>query len=125
MSLARILLAAAFLLAILPRLAAEDSLDTLRREQRELAATLHEKRTELIAKDEALRDLHRKIMALHKELAIRLDNHRELRDLVRQMRDLEAKIRRQEGRTTTAPDQGDEKGAAMESPELDDKGAEK
>jgi len=77
--------------------AADDSLETLRQEQRKLAAALHEKRVELIAKDEAIRDLHRKIMALHKEMAVRLDNHRELRDLVKQMRELEAKIRRREG----------------------------
>jgi septal ring factor EnvC (AmiA/AmiB activator) len=94
--MARIILVAAFLLAILPRLAAEDTLDGLRREQRSLAATLHQKRTELLEKDQALKDLHRKIMELHKELALRLDNHRELRDLVKQMREVETKIRRQE-----------------------------
>lgn len=96
MSMARIILVAAFLLAILPRLAAEDTLDGLRREQRTLAATLHQKRTELLEKDEALKALHRKIMELHKELALRLDNHRELRDLIKQLRDVETKIRRQE-----------------------------
>lgn len=112
MRMAGLFLGGCLLLAGVALPAADDSLDTLRREQRELAATLHEKRTELIAKDEALKELHRKIMALHKELAMRLDNHRDLRDLVKQMRDIEARIRRREaslsGKDTPPSDSKDE-----------------
>jgi chromosome segregation ATPase len=103
MTMTRLLAGAeACLLFAAPLRAADDAtapgadLETLRKEQRELAATMHQKRAELLERDEALRELHRKIMELHRDLAIRLDNHRELRDLAQRMRDLDAQIRRLE-----------------------------
>jgi hypothetical protein len=101
MIMARILIGAVCLLAIVPLRGADldpdrIDLDKLRKEQRELAVSLHKKRVELLEKDGALKELHKKIMAMHRELALRLDNHRELRDLAKRMREIEIKIRRRE-----------------------------
>ena len=102
MTLARRLIGAVCLLAAAVLLGAETEankppdLATLRKEQQELAVSMHRKRVELLEKDASLKELHRKIMELHRELALRLDNHRELRELAKRMRDLEFEIRRRE-----------------------------
>lgn len=75
---------------------AAETLDELQQQRQALATDLHQRRTELLTRDEALKALHQKIMALHKELALRLDNHRELRDLVKRLRELEVKLSRLE-----------------------------
>lgn len=47
--------------------------ESLLRQRRELEVKMHQTRVELIKKDPELQVLHRRIMALHKELALKVD----------------------------------------------------
>ncbi len=58
---------------------------------------MHHKRIEIIKKNPSLQELQKKIIALHKELAIRVENNEEMRKLVNKLRDIETKIRSIEG----------------------------
>ena len=70
-----------------------DKLETLKKEKSELLLKMHHKRTELIKKNPSLLELQKKIIALHKELAIRLDNNEEMRELTTKLRDIETQIK--------------------------------
>jgi hypothetical protein len=74
-----------------------ETLQTLKEQKKELMLKMHRKRVELIKKDPALLDLQKKIMALHKELAIRIDNNEEMRKLVDKLRKIEREIKNLEG----------------------------
>jgi hypothetical protein len=69
-----------------------ESLKELKQRKNELALKIHEKRVELIKANPALLALQRKIMDLHKELAIRLNNNPEMSEMLDQLHDLESKI---------------------------------
>lgn len=69
-----------------------DDLDKLRREKADIDLKMYEKRVELIQKDAELKALHEKIMAYHKELAMRLDKHPEMTDFVRKAKRISAEI---------------------------------
>jgi chromosome condensin MukBEF ATPase and DNA-binding subunit MukB len=69
-----------------------DKLETLKKERSELLLQMHNKRTELIKKTPSLMELQKKIIALHKELAIRIDNNEEMRELANKLRTVETQI---------------------------------
>ena len=70
-----------------------ESLKDLRARRNDLALKIHEKRVELIKSDPALMTLQKKIMELHRELAIRLNNNPEMMKLMEQLNDLDSQIR--------------------------------
>jgi len=69
-----------------------EKLDVLKKKRSELALQMFNRRVKLIEEDPKLKEIHEKIMALHKELAIRLDNDRELIELGIQIKDMDADI---------------------------------
>ena len=69
-----------------------EKLDTLKKKRTELAMQMFNRRIKLIEEDPKLKEIHDKIMTLHKELAIRLDNDRELVELGIQVKDIDADI---------------------------------
>ena len=69
-----------------------EKLDVLKKKRSELALQMFNRRIKLIEEDPKLKEIHEKIMALHKELAIRLDNDRELIELGIQIKDIDADI---------------------------------
>ena len=77
-------------------LQADDSLEKLndlKKKKQELLLKMHKKRVELIKNDPFLKELERKIIALHRELAIRVDNNDEMRKLLDELSALETKIK--------------------------------
>ena len=71
---------------------APDKLDALKKKRTELAMQMFNRRIKMIEEDPKLKEIHDKIMALHKELAIRIDNDRELIELGIQIKDIDADI---------------------------------
>ena len=71
---------------------ASEKLDVLKKKRTELAMQMYSRRIKLIEEDPKLKEIHDKIMALHKELAIRLDNDRELVELGIQVKDIDVDI---------------------------------
>ena len=71
---------------------ATEKLDSLKKKRTELAMQMYNRRMKLIEEDPKLKEIHDKIMALHKELAIRLDNDRELIELGIQVKDIDVDI---------------------------------
>jgi hypothetical protein len=69
-----------------------DKLEALKKEKSELLLKMHNKRTELIKANPSLQELQKKIIALHKELAIRIDNNEEMRELANKLRSVESQI---------------------------------
>jgi ACT domain-containing protein len=71
---------------------ASEKLDALKKKRSELAMQMFNRRIKLIEEDPKLKEIHEKILALHRELAIRLDNDRELIELGIQVKDIDADI---------------------------------
>lgn len=71
---------------------ASEKLDALKKKRSELATQMFNRRMKLIEEDPKMKEIHEKIMALHKELAIRLDNDRELVELGIQVKDIDVDI---------------------------------
>ncbi|MFA6567619.1 MAG: hypothetical protein WCS96_05355 [Victivallales bacterium] len=71
---------------------ASEKLDMLKKKRTELAMQMYNRRMKMIEEDPKLKEIHDKIMALHKDLAIRLDNDRELIELGIQVKDIDADI---------------------------------
>jgi hypothetical protein len=69
-----------------------EKLDTLKKKRSELAMQMFNRRVKLIEEDPKLKEIHEKIMALHKELAIRIGNDRELIEMGIQLKDIDADI---------------------------------
>jgi len=76
----------------------EDSekLKDLKTQRTELQLKMHEMRLELIEKDDELKKLHDKVMALHREMALLLDKKREMKPMVEKAKDLDAEIKKLE-----------------------------
>ena len=72
------------------------TLDDLKKERQQLKTKMHYKRVEIIKNDPSLMVLQKKIMAIHKELEIRVDNNEEMRELISKLRDIEREINRLE-----------------------------
>lgn len=87
-----ILLTVLFVLAVFVNADDREDLEKLKKEKAELDLKLYEKRLEVIQKDPELKALHEKIMAYHKEFAVRLDKHPDMADLVRKDKRLSAEI---------------------------------
>lgn len=69
-----------------------DDLEKLKQEKRKIAMDMHNKRVELIKKIPSLNKLQKKIIALHRELAIRVDNNSEMRKLISKEKEITTKI---------------------------------
>jgi hypothetical protein len=65
---------------------------TLKEDIQKLDIKMHETRVKLIKKDASLKALQEKIIALHKELAIRIDNKTEMRDLIDKKKKLKLEL---------------------------------
>ena len=70
-----------------------DTREVLNKKRSELLLKIHNKRVELIKSNPSLMELQKKIMALHKELAIRIDNNEEMRKLTDELRLIETKLK--------------------------------
>lgn len=70
-----------------------EKLEKLKEEKRKIALMMHKKRVEMIKNSPSLMELQKKIIALHKELAIRIDNNSEMRELINQMKKVETEIK--------------------------------
>ncbi len=74
-------------------------LEQLQGKQRELAEAMYKLRLELIKNDSELKRLHQQIIALYRELALRVDSKKEMRILIAKHEQLEKEISKlQEGR---------------------------
>ncbi len=76
--------------------AAEVKLQTLQNSQKKLITAKHKLRVKLITSDAEIKRLHRRIMALHKELAIKINEKKSMKLLIAKQKDLEAQIVAQE-----------------------------
>lgn len=70
-----------------------DKIEKLKEEKRKIALDMHKKRVELIKKNPSLKELQKKIMSLYKELAIRIDNNSEMRELINKQKKIEMEIK--------------------------------
>lgn len=57
-------------------------LDELMEDQKVIELKMHKLRIKLIKEDPELKALHKKIMAMHKELAIKIDKNEEMKKLI-------------------------------------------
>lgn len=83
-----------------PAPAATDSsskIKELEEQEKKLALEMYKLRIEIIKKDQSLLRLHKQIIAMHKELALKVDNKKEMRiilnnynDVTRQLEDAKA-----------------------------------
>ena len=71
---------------------ASAKIKTLSTEQKKLFMQMHNKRAKLLKNDPELKELHRRIMALHKELALRLDKNKEMQTLKNKAEKVEIQI---------------------------------
>lgn len=55
-------------------------------EEKKIAKQMFDLRVKLIKTDPALQKLHKKIMEMHKELALQLDSKKEMRELAKKLR---------------------------------------
>ena len=73
---------------------ASDKADGLKKKRAEVAIQLYNRRLKLIEEDPKLKEIHEKILALHKELALKLENDREIIELTTQIRDIDSDLER-------------------------------
>ena len=84
---------ALLLLAIIVYADNYEQIEMLKEQKRQIAIQMHKKRVELIKNTPSLRELQKKIIALHKELAIRVDNNSAMRKLINSRKEIEMKIK--------------------------------
>ncbi len=70
-------------------------IDVLKKEQLELILKMHKLRLKLIKENPNLNKLHNKIIALHKELAIKIDQNVEMKQLIIKNISIDKKIKKQ------------------------------
>jgi hypothetical protein len=58
-------------------------LEELQEDRKSIELKMHKLRIKLIKETPDLMELHKKIMALHKELAIRIDKNKEMKELIK------------------------------------------
>ena len=92
-----ILLITVLCLAVTLKADEYEKLKLLKEERQALSVKMHKKRADIIKKDPSLQELQKKIIALHKELAIRIDNNEEMRELISKFREIETQIKSIEG----------------------------
>ena len=83
--------------------AGQAELKKLEAERTALTGTMVTKRLELIKADADLQQLHDQIMALHRELALRLNGKPEMQQLLRQAEELDSRIANCAANRKTAP----------------------
>lgn len=88
-----LMLALLVLFALIARGDNYEEIEKLKQEKRKIALEMHKKRVELIKNTPSLKELEKKIIALHKELAIRIDNNSEMRELINKQKDIETKLK--------------------------------
>ncbi|HBC87468.1 MAG TPA: hypothetical protein DCZ94_10980 [Lentisphaeria bacterium] len=71
---------------------ASEKIDGLKKKRAEAAMQLYNRRIKIIEDDPKLKEIHDKIMSLHKELALRLENDREVIELSTRIRDIDAEV---------------------------------
>jgi len=84
----------------------KSEISRLQEERARLTWAIVDKRSELIASDPECKKLHDQIMAMHRELAIRLNSHQDMRGLTQKAEELDRKIaelRQKESGATSAP----------------------
>lgn len=74
---------------------ATDKLLAIQQQQQKNILAQHKLRVKLIKKDQAIKQLHQRIMVLHKELAIKINATKAMRSLIAQQKHLEAQLARQ------------------------------
>lgn len=84
--------AAVFSVAAKDDLPAADKINGLTEQSKKIEADMYKLRIELIKKDPALFKLHKQIMALHKELALKVDSKKEMRILLSRADDITKQI---------------------------------
>jgi len=70
-----------------------EKIEKLKEEKRKIALQMHKKRVELIKTNPSLTELEKKIISLHKELAIRVDNNGAMRKLINKQKKIETEIK--------------------------------
>jgi len=73
-----------------------EKIEKLKEGKKNIAFLMHKKRVELIKITPSLKELHKKMVALHKELAIRIDNTSAMRKLITQQKQIDLEIKRLE-----------------------------
>ncbi|MEA4861926.1 MAG: hypothetical protein AB7F40_08450 [Victivallaceae bacterium] len=84
----------------------KSELAKLQEERASLTWQIVDKRAQLIASDAECKKLHEQIMAMHRELAIRLNSNPDMRKLTQQTEELDRKIaelKQKESGPTSAP----------------------
>ncbi|GEM_PF-3637584 len=71
---------------------ASEKFESLKKKRADVAMQLYNRRLKLIEDDPKLKELHEKILSMHKELALRLENDREVIELSTRLRDIDAEI---------------------------------
>ncbi|OGV52277.1 MAG: hypothetical protein A2017_00765 [Lentisphaerae bacterium GWF2_44_16] len=69
-----------------------EKLEELRAGRKKLLAEIYKLRVKLIQEDPDIKALHKKIMALHRELAVKIDNKEEMKELLRKNKMIDAEI---------------------------------
>jgi len=82
-----------------------DKIRELEEQSKKIESEMYKQRIELIKKDPALLKLHKQIMALHKELALKVDNKKEMRILLSKYADVTRQL--EELKTPAATDKTD------------------
>lgn len=78
---------------------AAKQLEQLKSKQREVAEEMYKLRLDLIKNDSELQRLHQQIIALYKELALRIDSRREMRMLIARHEELQKEISQLQAQT--------------------------
>jgi len=65
---------------------------SIMKDREDLQEKMHSVRVKLINEDPDLQLLHKKIMALHKELALQLESKKEMRKLTDKLKDIDAEL---------------------------------
>ena len=75
---------------------AASDLEQLKKEREQVTAELHSRRMELIQNTPELKTMHDKIIAMHKELALRLEKDREMSRLLKRFKDADDQLKKLE-----------------------------
>ena len=82
-----------FSVAIIARADTYEKIEVLKEEKRKIAVEMHKTRVELIKNTPSLKELQKKMIAIHKELAIRIDNNSAMRKLINKQKEIDTKIK--------------------------------
>lgn len=69
-----------------------EKLEDLRTSRKKVLTDIYKLRVKLIQEDPDIKSLHKKIMALHRELAVKIDNKEEMKELLKQSKTIDTEI---------------------------------